>query len=91
MRLDVICVGDRLLTVPASHIGAAGSQAARAFCTIAASALGSGHLALAVGSVQMNTTPKECVHHGLSNSKTLENNDNCPHPLNVRTRIALCH
>jgi len=42
-----------------SHIGAAGSQAATAFCTTASTTLRGGHLALTVGFVQMNTTPKE--------------------------------
>ena len=52
----------------------------------------SGHLALTVGSVQMNTTPKECVHNALSSSKKLENSEsNCFHRrLNARTRTALC-
>jgi hypothetical protein len=48
-----------VLTFQPSHIGTAGSQAARAFCTTAARALRGGHLALTVGSVQMKTTPKE--------------------------------
>jgi hypothetical protein len=43
-----------------------------------------------VGSVQMNAASSRKVHNALSSSKTLENNElNRPHPLSVRTRIAL--
>src|SRR5579862_7394554 len=59
MRLDVICLGACRAHIFSIHIGAAGSQAARAFCTTAASALRSGDLALTVGFVQRNTTPKK--------------------------------
>jgi hypothetical protein len=58
-KLTVDCVGARRAHIFSIHIGAAGSQAATAFCTTASTTLRGGHLALTVGFLQMDTTPKE--------------------------------